>query len=131
MNTQGKWILLQDDEDFDPARNRVVAIGDQQIVNGKLIVDLSPSQRLVMSKFDDEGAMAGCYYWTGGGPLPEGDPARLWRELEETADEDDPRWDDLPHCDYARLYRVEGGTDLPVIVAQAQRDDYELGLFQG
>lgn len=113
MDINGKWILLQDDEDFAPGQNRAVEISGQEIVRGKLVVEMSPNERLVMSKFDDEaGVMTGCYF-CGADGLPDGDPAQLWRELEETADEDDPRWDELPQCSYARLIRDEGAVELP------------------
>lgn len=103
MNVAGKWVVLVDDEDFAPGRNRVVELGPEEREDGdKLIVDLSPHERAVLTGFDEgAGVMAGNIY--RGDNLPDGDPGDLWRELEAAGNDDDPRWDELPISDYVRF----------------------------
>lgn len=103
MNVAGKWVVLVDDEDLDPDRNRVVELPSEEREDGdKLIVDFSPHERAVLTGFDEgAGVMAGNIY--RGDNLPEGDPGELWRELDASGNYDDPRWDELPISDYVRF----------------------------
>ncbi|MBB5712375.1 hypothetical protein [Sphingomonas xinjiangensis] len=101
----GKWVMLVEDEPFRRPHNRVIDLQPSQIEDGKLIVDLSPGTRLVLSRLENERHLIhGSIYWASEVPLPEGDPALLWKELEDV-EVDDPRFDDLPGCDPVLLIR--------------------------
>lgn len=109
MDPNGKWLILVDDEDFDRTRNRAVEIARRSPFEkgDSLLVDLSPSERIVITQASSDGASLSGSIYRDSKPLPPGNPKALWTALERAGNYDDPAWDELPICDPVRLFRDE------------------------
>jgi hypothetical protein len=104
VKIDGKWLMLTGDEPFDLESNRMVTLAGGGFDGEKVLRDISEHERLVLNRFHEHGVIEGLMYQ--GDTLPDGDPRKLWAELEDAPD-DDPRFDELPICDPVRLYRED------------------------
>lgn len=94
MDVNGKWLMLVGEEAFDREHNVILDLTDSAVSIGaavvgaveqigqKLAINLSPRQRLMISRFAEDGSTMQGMVYSSCDPLPDGDLATLWTYAE-------------------------------------------------